>query len=404
MKEFKFTPHKLMIILFALVLCGTSLATVVLPKKDKSENENRTLAAFPTLVNTAKLDSAKNLADVFGSVKWKYLNDRTGNAFKDDFETYLSDHLAGREGWVKFSNNIQRLSGKQEINGVYTFDGRMIQTFKTYDRQTVDNSLNAINAFAERFPEKQMYMMLTPTAQEFCMNKIPSYEGLASEKSFIDECYKKLQNVNTIDCYSFLAGSADEYIYYRTDHHWTSYGAYRAYQSAANSLGYAAYGYKDFNIETVSSDFRGTLYSRTLDDKIAPDSIEYFTLAKNEPAVKLTRIDGTDVAEYDSLYMREYLDEKDKYSSFTGSNAPIVTIDTNVDNGKTLLIVKDSYAHALVPFLSKHYSKITMVDMRYIHTDLNAVIDFENYSQVLFMFNVISFAEDTSIPALGLTK
>ena len=398
------TPHKLMIGLFAVTLCGTSLLTALLPKREKSENENRYLAALPTVVNEKKLESAKNPADVWNSVKWKYINDRTGSAFKDDFETYLSDHLAGREAWVKFSNGIQRLSGKQEINGVYMLGNRMIQTFKEYDTEYVDDSIGAMNKFAERFPKKQMYFMLAPTAQEFGMNDIPSYVGLLSEKSFIDDCYKKVNNIATIDCRSFLAGRADEYIYYRTDHHWTSLGAFYAYQSAAKVLGYASYGYGYFNIETASSDFRGTLYSRTLDDSITPDSIEYYMLAKNEPKVRMTTRNGAEVNEYDSLYVRGYLNEKDKYSSFTGSNVPVVEIETNVDNGKSLLIIKDSYAHSLVPFLSKHYSKIAMVDMRYINTSLDQLINLNDYSQVLFMFNVISFAEDTGLSNLGLTK
>ncbi|MDE6728778.1 MAG: hypothetical protein K2J80_12700 [Oscillospiraceae bacterium] len=404
MREFKMTPHKLMIGLFALTLCGVSLTTLILPKKSMSENENRTLAKMPTVVNDKKLESAKNPADVWNSIKWKYINNRNGEAFKDDFETYLCDHLAGRELWVKSSNTIQKFSGKKEINGVYTVDGRMIQTFKQYDADIVNNSINAMNAFADRFPDKQMYLMLAPTAQGFFMNKIPSYAGLLSEKSFIDDCYKKVKGISTIDCRSFLASNADDYIYYRTDHHWTSLGAFCAYQSAAKVLGYAAYGFGSFNIETASSSFRGTLYSRTLDDSISPDSIEYYTLTKNEPTVKMTCINGTEITEYDSLYVRDFLDQKDKYSSFTGSNAPVVKIETNVDNDKSLLIIKDSYAHSLVPFLSKHYSRITMVDMRYISTDLNMLINMKDYSQVLFMFNVISFAEDSSLSTLGLTK
>ena len=404
MKKFKFTPHKLMIILLSLTLCVTSLLTVILTKKEKSDNENRNLAKMPTVVNEAKLERAENFADVLGSVKWKYINDRTGNAFKDDFETYLSDHLAGREGWVKFSNAVQKLTGKQEINGVYTLDGRLIQAFKSYDEEYVEDSIKAMNAFAKRFPDKQMYFMLAPTAQDFCMSQIPSYAGVLSEKSFISDCYKKVDNIATIDCRSYLASSADEYIYYRTDHHWTSLGAFFAYQSAAKVLGYAAYGYGYFNIETASHDFRGTLYSRTLDDSITPDSIEYYILANNEPKIKMTTVNGAQVNKYDSLYVRDYLDQKDKYSSFTGSNVPLVEIETDVDNGKTLLIIKDSYAHSLVPFLSKHYSKIAMVDMRYINTSLDRLINLDEYSQVLFMFNVISFSEDTGLTNLGLTK
>lgn len=393
-----------MIGLFALVLGGISLFTAFLPKKEKSENENRYLADFPSAINEKKLETAKNPADVWNSVKWKYINDRSGHAFKDDFETYLSDHIVRREDWVKASNRIQTLSGKKEINGVYTLDNQMIQTFKEYNADDVNNSINAMNAFAERFPDKQMFFMLAPTVQEFCSGKIPSYEGLLSEKTFIDDCYKKLRNISAIDCRSFLASNSDEYIYYRTDHHWTSLGAYYAYQSAAKLLGYTAYGYGSFNIETASSDFRGTLYSKTLDDSIPADNIDYYTLSKNEPKVKMTCINGSEVKEYDSLYVRDFLNEKDKYSSFTGSNVPIVEIETDVDTDKTLLIIKDSYAHSLVPFLSKHYSKITMVDMRYINTSLNDLINLDDYSQVLFMYNAVTFAEDGNITKLGLTK
>lgn len=404
MKSFKMTPDKLMIGLFAVVLGVTSLMTVVLPKREMSENENRSLAKMPTVVNAAKLKQAKNPADVWNSVKWSYINDRSGKAFKDDFEKFLCDHLAGREVWVKSSNSIQRMMGKKEINDVYTVDDRMIQLFKSYDADTVNASLNAINSFAERFPDKQMCFMLAPTAQEFCTSRIPGYMGTISEKTFIEDCYKKTPALTSIDCRSFLGSRMDEYIYYRTDHHWTSLGAFSAYQSAANSLGYAAYGFDKFNIETASSDFRGTLYSRTLDDGITPDIMEYYTLRQNEPNVKMTCMNGTETKEYDSLYVREYLEQKDKYSSFTGSNVPIVTIETDVDNGKSLLMIKDSYAHSLVPFLSKHYSKITMVDMRYINIDLNRLIKLDEYQQVLFMFNVISFSEETNIAKLGLTK
>ncbi len=165
-----------------------------------------------------------------------------------------------------------------------------------------------------------------------------------------------------------------------------------------------AFGSGSFNIEAAINDFRGTLYSKTLDDSVTPDTIDYYVLADGEPNVKLTSINGADVKKYDSLYVREYLDVKDKYSGFTGPNVPIVTIETDVDTDKTLLIIKDSYAHSLVPFLSKHYKKITMVDMRYINTDLNRFVKLDDYSQVLFMFNVISFAEDNGLTKLGLTK
>lgn len=404
MKKFKFTPDKLMIGVFSVIILGISISTLVLPKQERSENENRSLAKFPSLVNVAKLEKAENFGDFLGAVNWKYITERKEASFMDDFETFFADHLVGRDLWVEGANTISRLTGKQEINGVYTVDNQMIQSFRKYDEEEVAKSIAAMNKFAERFPEKQMSFMLVPTAQELFKDKLPSYAGLLSEKDFIDKCYSQLEGIAPIDALSYLSEHKNEYLYYRTDHHWTSLGAYYAYSAAAKTLGYGAYGLNSFNIETVSSDFRGTLYSKTLDSSVPADSMDYYTLANGEPKVKLTSTDNGKKTEYNSLYVRDYLKVKDKYSSFTGANAPVVEITTDVDNGKNLLVIKDSYAHALVPFLSKHYSKITMIDMRYVNTGLDSVIDFGKYDQVLFMQNVITFTEDSNLKKLALTK
>ncbi len=403
--DFKMTPQKLMIALFSIVLLAVPIVTLALPKQGRSENENRTLQKLPTLVDSNKLNKAENLGDVIKAVKWSYITERENDSYMDDVETYLSDHLAGRELWVMASNGMERLSGKREINGVYTVDDRMIQVFREYDEKTVNDSLKAMDGFAAKFPDVPMYFMLAPTSQEIYSSLMPSYGGYLSEKAFIEGCYNKTENLASIDCLSYLSGHRDEYIYYRTDHHWTSLGAYYAYAAAARQLGYSAYGLNSFNIETASSSFRGTLYSKTLDSGVTPDSIDYYHLASNEPTVKMTVFDGRDKTEYDSLYVRDYLEVKDKYSSFTGSNAPLITIETDVENGKSLLLIKDSYAHSLVPFLSKHYSKITMVDMRYINVGLDYFsINVNDYSQVLICYNAISFAGDINLPKLVLTR
>ncbi len=402
-KKFVMTPAKLMIALFTLVSLAIPIITAVLPKQESSEVENRTLAKFPSLVNHAKLDKAENLSDVIGAVRWEDITVRDEDSYMDKLETYFSDHLVWREGWVRARNTMESLSGKKEINGVYTLKNQMIQVFREYDEEVVNTSLNAMNRFAETHPDMQCSLMIAPTAQELFSTDIPSYAGYLSEKTFIEECYKKMQGVTVIDCLSYLSGHKSDYVFYRTDHHWTSLGAYYAYCAAAKALGYSSYGLNSFNIETASSSFRGTLYSNTLDNSVTPDSIDYYHLASGEPNVKMTVYDGRKETVYDSLYVRSYLDVKDKYSSFTGSNAPIVTIETDVDNGKSLLLVKDSYAHSLVPFLANHYSKITMVDMRYINTDLSQFIDVDSYQQTLFVFNAISFSTDIHLKKILFT-
>lgn len=403
-KKFSMTPAKLMIALFTVISLAIPITTAILPKQERSEVENRSLAKFPQIINQTKLDKAENFADVIGAVRWEDITVRDEDSYMDKLETYFCDHLVGREEWVRARNTMEMLAGKKEINEVYTLKNQMIQVFKEYDVETVNASLNAMNRFAETHPDMQCSLMIAPTAQELFSSEIPTYAGYLSEKAFIDECYKKMQGVTTIDCLSYLSGHQSDYIFYRTDHHWTSLGAYYAYCAAAKALGYSSYGLNSFNIETASSSFRGTLYSKTLDNSITPDSIDYYHLASGEPKVKMTVFDGTKETVYDSLYVRSFLDVKDKYSSFTGSNAPIVTIETDVDNGKSLLMVKDSYAHSLVPFLSKHYSKITMVDMRYINTDLSKFIDVDSYQQTLFMFNAISFSSDIHLKKILLTK
>lgn len=402
--NFKMTPQKLMIALFTIVLLAVPIATIVLPKQESSENENRSLASFPQLVNKDKLENAESFADVVASVRWSYITQRKRASYMDDLETYFSDHVAGRESWVIASNTLERLSGKQEINGVYTADDKMILTFKDYDKSDVQKSLDALSGFAERMGDTPVYFMLAPTAQEMNTAVMPSYGGYLSEKAFIDECYKNTSGVTTIDCLSYLSGHKDEYIFYRTDHHWTSLGAYYAYCAAAKSLGYSAYGLNSFNIETASSSFRGTLFSKTLDNSVTPDSIDFYHLTSGDPAVKMEVNDGENITEYDDLYVRSYLDTKDKYAAFTGTNMPLIDITTDVDNGKSLLLIKDSYAHSLVPFLSKHYSRITMVDMRYINAGLDLMVDLDSYSQVLVTYNAISFADDLGLKKLSFIK
>jgi hypothetical protein len=195
--------------------------------------------------------------------------------------------------------------------------------------------------------------------------------------------------------------NASDYIYYRTDHHWTTYGAYLAYAAASGQMGYAAPDISSYNVEHASSEFKGTFYSKALYNNIPDDTIDFYFNAEDEAAVtvEITSAFGEEPAVYDSMYFRDYLNVKDKYSSFLGTNTPIVKIKSDNDGGK-LLIIKDSYAHCYAPFLTENYSEITLLDMRYIQISYKSVIDMSDYDQVLFLYNVSSFASDTDLKKL----
>ena len=385
---------KIMVALFALFLTVIPILTLVFmspEKKPFSENENRYLAAFPEL----NFKSYKN------------------ESFMNGFDKWISDRFFGREDWIVLKNKTDSALGKTETNGVFIENGMMMQIWRDYDESMYQRNLKAINDFVEKHPEIPAYFMLVPNAQEVYKNNVPKYAEIGDQKEYIDRFYSELKGFEgTIDAFSALMNRRNSYIYYRSDHHWTSYGAFVAYEAASQILGYNSRKYDDFTIEHADSEFRGTLFSKTLDFEITPDVIDYYTLTEGEPEVKVSVFKNYDTEtnqviydEYDSMYFRSFLQVKDKYSSFLGQNSPIVTVENkNAKNDKSILLIKDSYAHSFVPFLSKEYTKVTMIDLRYINTDFQIMARLEDYDQLLFLYNVITFSEDENIIKLNMCK
>ena len=348
-----------------------------------SENENRYLKDFPEF-------SIDNIID---------------KEFTPDFEEYFSDRIFLRENWIGIKNNFDKFLGKKEIKGVFTEDGRMIEAWKTYDKESVDKNLAAMNQFAEKNPDINMYFMLAPTAQGVYEDILPENSGIENQKAFIKTCYENTPSITGIDVFTDLYAARDNYIYYRTDHHWTSLASYYAYNAASKVMKYTPYTLDKFSVEHASNSFKGTLYSKTLDNSITPDTIDYYTLSNGDPSVIVKVNNGMEIKDYGSMYFRSYLEKKDKYSSFLGTNVPVLNIKSNIpaeaDNG-SLLVIKDSYAHSLVPFLTKNYSDITVVDLRYINGTFEDVgVNLEDYKSVLFMYNVITFSQDMNVKKLS---
>ncbi len=385
---------KIMAAIFALFLVIMPILTLVFmspEKKPFSENENRYLAEFPKF-------SFKSYKD---------------ESFMEGFDDWISDRFFGREDWIVLKNKTDSALGKTETNGVFTENGMMMQIWKDYDENLYQRNLKAINNFAEKHPEIPAYFMLVPNAQEIYKDNVPKYAEIGNQKEYIDKFYSELKGFEgTVDVFSSLMNRRGSYIYYRTDHHWTSYGAFTAYEAAAPVLGYASRKYDDFSIEHASNEFKGTLFSKTLDFDITQDVIDYYTLAEGEPEVEVSVFSAFDTKtnkvvydEYDSMYFRSFLQVKDKYSSFLGQNSPIVTVENkNAKSDKSIILIKDSYAHSFVPFLSKEYKKVTMIDLRYINTDFQVMTRLEDYDQLLFLYNVITFSEDENIIKLNLCK
>ena len=370
MKSNKLTAN---IAIFAVLLIVLPALTLFLPKKTFSENENSYLQEFtvPTL---------------------KTLEDKS---FMSAFEKFFSDHFVLREKWIQLKNQMEIITNKKEINGVYLTEKRLIE-HQELNEDIIKQNTEAINSFAEKY-KKPTFLMIVPTAESIYTDQLPLMAPYFDQKKVIDSIYTASnKNLTCIDVFTPLLSAKNQYIYYNTDHHWTSLGAYLGYFSSAKPLGFAHNEIDKFNVEHASHDFKGTLYSKTLYEKSTPDTIDLYHLSTGEPQVTVTVNSGQKSSEHQSIFFRNYLDKKDKYNTFLGQNEPCVSVKTDVTNQKKLLIIKDSYAHSMVQFYMYHYSEITLVDLRYVNK-LSNYVSVDDYDQIMFVYNFASVNTDTSI-------
>ena len=373
-------PNLITCIAFFAILISMPIITAILPKKEFSEMENTSLKKMPKI-------SAKTIFN---------------RTYMNDLETYISDHFAGRVGWIKGRTILETSLGKQERNGIYILENRLVEKISEPDYVSVDKGIEAINKFAEA-NDVPVFVMIVPTSADIYADELPENAPNVDQQKFISYVYENLNKpVTTIDVYQTMFSNRDDYIYYRTDHHWTTKGAYLAYAAAGKRMGYDPVPDDLYDIEHAGIDFIGTFYSKALYDGVEKDTLDFYHFVEGSSVkeVEVTTNYGQEPDVYSSMYFREYLGVKDKYSSFLGTNKPLITIRSENDGGK-LLVIKDSYAHCYVPFLTQHYSEITLLDMRYINISYKQIVDVEDYDQVLILYNASSFMDDTDIRKLG---
>ncbi|GAA0179609.1 DHHW family protein [Clostridium sediminicola] len=369
--------YKSMTILFILFLLIMVLLNGVRSEKLFSETENRRLEQRPDFSIKALMNGK----------------------FTSDFEKYISDQFVFRDFWIEINSKIILYSGKNQNNDVFLGKtGYLIQKFNTPDKGEFTERLEAINAFADKIPEVNKYFMVVPNSVKVLQEKLPYLAPGDDELYYIDEVKKKIDSdINFIDVYEKLSSKKNEYIYYKTDHHWTTKGAYYAYQKLMESVGTTYHDNNYFDIKNVTDSFYGSLYSKSGFRNIKPDSIELY-IPKVDEGIKVDYLDNEKSEK--SLYTMDNLNKKDKYTVFLNGNHPLIKISTNNKNGKKLLLIKDSYANSFVPFLTGHYSEIYLVDLRYYNDDITKIIKSNDIDDILFLYNAITFFEDLSIKNL----
>lgn len=350
------------------------LFNIIIPNKTFSESENRPLEQKPKF-------SFQSLVN---------------GKFISNFEKYISDQFPFRDFWIGVKSESERTLGKKENNEVYLGeDNYLIQKFKKPKNDDLKSRVEAINSFALSNPHMNKYFMLVPNSIKILENKLPSYAPNADQLLYIDKIKRGLsKDIKFIDVYDTLSSKKDEYIFYKTDHHWTSKGTYYAYEKIGTYMGFTPHNNNYFNVKKVTDSFYGSLYSKSGFRHLTPDDIEIYLPQEN--AVQSVYYSDTN-KKLNSIYSMDNLNKKDKYTIFFDGNHPLVKINTTVKNNKKLLVIKDSYANCFVPFLIGHYSEIYMVDLRYYSEDINTLIKANNINDSLILYNVNTFFEDESI-------
>lgn len=365
--------NKIIIIIFVMFILAVNILNILTPDKTFSETENRMLSQFPKI-------SMKNI---------------TSGKFTKKFESYITDQFMLRDFWVSAKSDVERLILKNKNNGIFFGKDEFLLEDFNKPNETLDKNINTINNFSKKIPNFKTYLLLAPNSVKIYEDKLPKFSTPYDQFKVIQYIKENMnENIDFIDIYNVLNSKKNEYIYFKTDHHWTMRGAYYAYEALSNKIGIKPYDLKHFNSEIVSDSFYGTYYSKANNRHISPDYIEIFK-PKFDMDYKVHWLDND--LESDSLYEYKHLDTKDKYSVFLDGNHSLMTIKTSVENNKKIVVFKDSYSHSFIPFLANHYEEIHVIDLRYYKLNLYEYINENEINEGLFLYNVKNFCDDNNI-------
>lgn len=351
---------------FCVFLAGLLVWHIVLPDRNKSETENRTLAQLPEF-------------------SWETLVD---GSYTEAVEEYFADQFPLRDQWMVLKARAEQLLGKHEFNGVYLCDDTLISKVETPVEGMVEKNLSYIDRLSEK-ADADVVLGMIPSAAEVWKNKLPSGAESWDQTDLLAQ--------SDVDFQSILMEHADEQIFYRTDHHWTTLGAFYGANALLEFLDKEALKEEDFTAETVSDSFCGTLYSQSGIHWLEPDTLEFWV---EEDGLSVTSW-RTGKEEAANLYDRSYLDGKDKYSAFLGGNQPMCVIkNENIIDGSKLLLIRDSYADSMAPFLAQRFSEVHLLDLRYYRFPVSTYTAENEIDNIAVVYSVQNFISDVNLVLL----
>lgn len=362
---------------FLIFIYGMALWFLFAPKTDYSSSEKRYLQEFPET-------SVENIAS---------------GEFGSEFESYFADHFPSRNFWVGFNAYYNLEIGNNGASGVYKCDNGYLINKPVSTDNKVEKNTNAIVKFKDNV-DVPITVMFAPSTGYIADDVLPTVHDEYNDDTYFESASKTFEN-NGIAFVDLRETFKDAYsngsqLYYKTDHHWTTEGAYTAYAQLCKNLATEPVAKESLNVEKYD-DFYGTTYSTSGFWLTDPDTVEVWNNPENTDNIKVTITEGTEVNEYDSMYFYDHIEEDDKYPVFIDGNHALTEITNSEAEGGTIIVIKDSFSHCLAPFLAENYSKVILVDMRYYKQSVSNIVAQEKPEQILVMYGIDNFATDTDI-------
>lgn len=365
-------------VVFLIFIYGMALWFLFSPKTDYSSSEKRYLQKFPD-ANVEKV-----LSGEFGS----------------EFETFFADRFPQRNTWVGINAYTTLAEGNNGASGVYNCKNGYLINKPVSTDNNLDKNVGAVVDFAKTI-DAPTTVMLVPSTGYIADDVLPTFHDKYNDDEDISKISSTLskEKIGFVDLRErfkseYKNGSQ---LYYKTDHHWTTKGAYTGYQELCKALGITPIDDSTLKKDSYP-DFYGTTYSSSGFWLTPPDNIEIWSNPKNSSkniSVKIT--EGANIKTSGSMYFTDHLKEDDKYPVFIDGNHALTEItNTNAKNG-TILLIKDSFSHSLAPFLAENYSKVVLVDLRYYKESVSDLVSAYNPEQVVVLYGIDNLATDTDI-------
>lgn len=370
-----------LLVLFFLFLVGFMVLDGLWPKRSYSDLERRQLNQFPAFS----------------------LSQLIQNKWTADYDSYTKDQVVFRDTWMKLQSLSERLLfQKVEIGGavIGKNDALFTKMFSltNNEEKLLNKNTLLVQQFAENFSGK-VTLMLAPSASLIYQEELPAGTPMLDENTALDTIFDAVGQDHVLDLRQpFEAAKADK-LYYSTDHHWTTWGAYLAYRQFCSREGLdpLEVTQQDF---TQVPDFYGTTYAKALYWKTQPDTLDYLELPNQLTVWNIDSQLNLTESFTAGLYDTEKFDTVDKYAAFLYGNNGYTTIQGNGEG--SILVVKDSYANSFVPFLCANYERIGVIDPRGYKLSIQELAQQEGYDNILLLFNFQTFKSSNDLNGLAV--